>query len=172
MLLSGEERNRRFQEKYGVLDLHTSYVSMSRSPFEKVDAYSIKFVGDSVLNIPEYNQTFDAYFSVGLNGTFLSKVKQIFFNIEYQNFNGKIKYNQIDHQQIASRNDIITPVDSEGVLQLEGEIPELIAPTRGYFTISFIFEIDDPELDETNPTLIGYNVCRVPVQVPPGEKDG
>lgn len=171
MSLNEEERNRRFQEKYGVLDLHTSYVSLSQSPSEKIDDYSTKFTGDAVLNIREYNEPFEANFSVGLNGTFISQIKQIYFNIEYQNFNGTIKFNQIDQQRIVSRDDIITPAGSEGILQLDGEIPELIAPTRGYFTVSFIFEIDDPELDENHPTLIGYNICRVPVQVPPGKQN-
>lgn len=172
MLLNEEERNIRFQEKYGVLDLYTSYVSLSQHPSEAIDKYSARVVAEAALNIAEYNQPFEANFLVGLNGKFLSQIKQIYFNIEYQNFNGKIKFNQIDHEKIVSRDEITAPIDSEGIFQINCEIPELIAPARGFFTVSFIFEVDDPEFDETYPTLIGYNVCRVPVQVSPGEKDG
>lgn len=172
MPLTEEERNRRFQEKYGVIDLHTAYVSLSHSSPQYIDPYSVKVTGEAVLNIEEYNQPFEANFSVGLNGTFLSLIKQIYFNVEYKDFSNTLTYNQIDQQCIVSRDEIKAPVDADGILQLNGEIPELIAPTRGFFTVSFIFEIDDPELDEDNPTYIGYNICRVPVQVPPSDKNG
>jgi len=172
MNLSEEQRRELFQEKYGIIDLHTSYVTLSQHPVERIDEYNTKFVGEAVLNIQEYDQPFEVNFSVGLNGRFLSQIKQIFFNIKFQSFNGNIEYDQVEQQLIVSRDQIIDPVDSEGVLQLNGEIPEMVAPTRGYFTVNFIFEVDDDELDDKNPTLIGYSVCRVPVQVASGKKNG
>lgn len=164
-LINEKERTLRFQEKYDNLDLHTSYVSLSQSSPEQIDDHSARVINNSVLNIKEYNQFFEAYFTVSLNGSFLSEIQQVYLNVEYQSFNGKVTYDQIDQHQILSREDLASPTVFTGYWNLSGLIPKLVAPTRGFFTLSLTFEVDDPELDEEHPTLIGYKLSRIPVQV-------
>ncbi|MFY7868974.1 MAG: hypothetical protein ACOVQN_05685 [Exiguobacterium sp.] len=164
-LINEEERIRRFRKKYDHIDLHTSYVSLSQSSPEHIDDHSARVINNSVLNIKEYNQFFEAHFIVSLNGSFLSQIQQVYLNVEYQSFNGNVTYDQIEQHLILSREELASPTVSKGYWNLSGSIPQLIAPSRGYFTTSLTFEVNDPELDEEHPTLIGYKLSRIPVQV-------